>query len=194
MPTLDVAIASNPKWEDLKFPFIGRNIDVSAGRISYNYFNGSVAYNANARYPEEPVSFFVQMPHEWKEGSAIRPHVHWYQRSSNIPNWLLAYQFNSKGSTRPALNTDYSNHTFATLQSNAFTYTGDILHQVSSFPEIDMSGFKLSDCIHFLIFRDTGNVSGLFAGVDPSGDPEHGLEFDIHYQIDSYGSTQELIK
>ena len=31
--------------DDMRFPFVGRNIDTSSGRIEYNYFNGAIQFN-----------------------------------------------------------------------------------------------------------------------------------------------------
>lgn len=183
----------NIVWDDLRFPFSGRNIDVSSGRIDYDYFNGSIAYQNNARYTNEVVSMLAQLPHEWKEGSEVRPHIHWLQQSANEPNWLLAYKIYDNGQTAN-IDTDYTNHTFVTVEENAFTYSSGTIVQISKFPAIDMTGYTLSDCIHFAFWRDTTNASGEFSGLDPSGLVEHVLEFDVHYQINALGSRQEFIK
>lgn len=181
-------------WDDLKFPFAGRNIDVASGRIDYNYYNGSISYQSNARYPDEVVSMLAQLPHAWKEGSEVRPHIHWLQQSVDEPNWLLGYKIYDNGQSGN-IDTDYSNHTFVTVDNNTFTYTSGNLVQISRFPAIDMTGYGLSDMIHFVFFRDTANTSGEFVGTDPSGLVEHVIEFDIHYQTDqARGSRQEFIK
>ncbi len=179
-------------WDDLRFPFIGRNLDSASGRIDYNYFNSAVGYQANARFPNEVVCSLVQLPHAWKVGSGVRPHIHWLQQSEDVPNWLLAYKIGKKNSTN-AIETDFSNYTLL-LSSPVFTYTSGVFNQISDFPEIDMTGVGISDLISIAVFRDVGNVSTLFAGADPSSLVEYINELDIHYILDSKGSSQEFIK
>jgi hypothetical protein len=180
-------------WDDLRFPLMGRNLDSTSGRIDYDYFNCAVGYQANARYPDEPVCMLAQMPHEWIEGSTIKPHMHWIQQSANEPNWLLCYKIVAKN-TAITIETDFTNYTFLKKDSNAFTYSSGNLHQITLFPSIDMTGKSLSDCIQFALFRDSTNVSTEFAGADPSALVEYVWEFDVHYQADGLGSIQEFSK
>jgi len=182
----------NTVWDDLRFPAQGNRMDVSAGRLDYDFFNGAIGYQQNARYPEEPVSMIAQMPHEWKEGSIIRPHIHWIQRGSTEPNWLLAYKIIPKGQTQ-TVETDFSGHTLLIKTSNAFTYTAGSIHQITNFGDIDMSLGTVSDIVHFVLFRDNDDFTGLFGGSD-SGITEYLTEFDVHYQIDTMGSNREFIK
>jgi len=179
-------------WEDLRFPLSGQRLDSSSGRIDFNYFNGGVDYQSNARYPDEPVSMLAQLSHGTKFDE-IRPHMHWLQISSDVPNWLLAYKVieNSETTTKE---TDFSNHTLLTIQSHAFTYVSGNLVQISSFGAIDISSLGISDCIHFVLFRDSSNTSGEFSGADPSSSVEFVYEFDVHYEIDTIGSRSEFTK
>lgn len=180
-------------WKDAKFPLTGQNFDVSSGRVDYNYYNGAAGFATNARYPEEPISMICQLNHDWDEGSEIRPHIHWKQQGATIPNFLLAYKIIDNG-TAGVIETDFSNHTLVQLSSHAFTYTSGVLEQISSFPAIDMTGYALSDMIHFVLFRDTANTSTLFAGADTTGNIELVTEFDVHFQLDRFGSEQEFVK
>ena len=179
-------------WDDLKFPFTGVGLDDTSGRIDYDYFNCSIGFQANARYPEEPICALCQMPHKWNEGTYIVPHIHWIQQAADVPNWLLAYKINPLGEAI-SVETDYSNYTLLT-SSTVFTYVSGGLFQISSFGNIDMTGYQISDCIQFVIFRDSANASGQFAGADPSALVEHVVEFDVHYQVHTVGSRQEYIK
>lgn len=178
------------QWDDLKFPLTGSRLDTASGRLDYNFFVGGVGFAATARYPEEPISMLAQLPHAWAYGTGIRPHIHWLQQSSDIPNWLLAYKIQGQGAAA-TIDTDFSGYTFAKLSTHAFTYESGIIAQISGFPEIDMTGYGLSDIIHFVLFRDSTNVSGLFAGADPSAIEEFSTEFDVHYLIDKLGSDDE---
>ncbi len=180
-------------WDDSKFPATGVRIDSSSTRYSYNVYNGTVVFNNNARYPNEPISMMDQMPHKWKAGTSIRPHIHWFQQSANEPNWLILYKLLKKD-TAITIETDFTNHIALTKSHNAFTYVSGTLDQITAFPEIDMTGYALSDMIHYVLFRDTTNASGEFAGADPSSQAEHLKEFDVHLEIDSLGSEEEFVK
>ena len=180
-------------WEDLRFPFVGNRIDVSGGRLDYNYFNGGVGFQSNCRYPNEPVSMIAQFPHGKKYDTEVRPHIHWLQQGTDEPNWLLAYKkiLNGKQS---AVETDFTNHTLVKKRNNAFEYTGGTIAQITNFPVIDTTGMLNSDVIHFVFFRDSNNTSGIFDGADPSGITEIVHEFDVHFQMDAFGSQAEFVK
>ncbi len=185
------------RWDDLRFPLTGRNLDIASGRMDYDFYNGTVSMANNARALDirETLSFTVQMPHHWLEGSTIRPHVHWVQQhATNIPNWLMGYQFAGKGDSKAALESDYTNHTLVAPVQHVFTFSSGVLEQITTFGDINLADSTISDTIHFCLWRDTANASGLFAGADPSSLDEHIREFDIHYIIDGRGSKKEFIK
>ena len=180
-------------YDDSKFPLMGQGLDTTSGRMGFNYFNGAAFFANNARYPDEPISMTDQMSHAWKEGTTIYPHIHWKQQSANIPNFLLAYKVIGNGGA-DVVETGYTNHTFLTLQSHAFTYTSGILNQISGFGGISMAGETVSSVVHYALFRDTGNASTEFAGADPSSLTELVTTFDVHYEIDTLGSREEYAK
>ena len=180
-------------WEDLRFPFSGLRLDSNSTRYSYDYVNGLVCFNSNSRYPNEPISMIAQLPHSWKEESQVRPHMHWIQTSSDQPNWLLAYRIYKNGDGT-SIDSDYSNYNFLTVESNVFPYASGNLVQISNFGMIDMTGVGLSDCIHFVVFRDVFNTSGEFERPESSESNAYSIEFDIHYQSNSLGSREEFIK
>ena len=50
-------------WDDLSGALAGARLDRASGRLDIDWFNGGVNFNANARYPEEPVIIPVQAKH-----------------------------------------------------------------------------------------------------------------------------------
>jgi len=188
-----VAGGDRAVWDDLRFPFTAQRLDSASTRYSYDYFNCGVEFDADARYPNEKICMMVQTPHAALEGANIEPHIHWIQQGASMPNWLIAYRILKKN-TDIGVQSDYSNYTFMPWSSNAFTYTSGDLHQITEFGTIDMTGTTFSDCLQIVLWRDTTNASGEFAGVDPSAISEITLEFDIHYEIDSLGSRLEYNK
>lgn len=176
------------RWDDFRTPAIEQALDSSSGRIDYDFTEIGVGFQANARYPDEPLVHLVQMPHEWQEGSTIKPHIHWVQNSANFPNWLMEYRKYNNGELVPG------SFVQSTVESHIFTWSSGNLLQISNFPEIEMSDMVLSCFVDVKIYRDSANASGLFAGADPYSGVALLKEYDIHHLVDSFGSTLEFIK
>lgn len=192
--SISESVADNPQWDDLRFPLTGRNLDTASGRIDFSYPNQTIAFQPNARYPNEPVTVPVQMPHKWKEGTELRPHIHWKQQSTDMPNWILGYKIQQNGQPSSIV-ADFASYTFATPVNHVFPYTSGTLNQISGFPPIDMTGQAISCMVDVVLFRDSGNVLGLYPDTDPSGLVEHIRDFDMHWLGDSSnGSDQEFTK
>lgn len=177
------------RWDDDKFPLSGRNLDISSGRIDYDYTDLGVGFQDNARYAAtEQISIIGQMPHHWLFGSNVRPHLHWIQNQDKTPNWLLEYRIYENGATVPSF-------TSVKCASSVFSYTSGSILQICSFPEIDCSTIdSVSAFIDFKLYRDTGNTSTLFTGADDYSGTALAKDFDYHYQVDSTGSLGEFTK
>ncbi len=177
-------------WDDLRFPFFGRRMDVTSGRLDYNYTELGIDFadNCLVRYQEQ-IGMIAQLQHSYKYESDIRPHLHWLQSSANVPNWLLSYRVYENGATPPSW-------TDAAYSSHAFAYSSGTILQITHFPTIDMTGINsVSAFIDFKMYRDTTNSSTLFGGADPLEGNALAKEFDIHFQIDTpCGSATELVK
>lgn len=134
----------------------------------------------------------IQMNHDRDLTSAIYPHIHWWQASANIPNWLLQYRWQINGGIKE---TQWSPLKYS---GHAFTYVpATTLNQISKFGPINVPpGTTLSDVIQFRVLRDTGNASLLFGtpGTDPLDATVGITNFDVHLQINSLGSTNEYEK
>jgi len=130
---------------------------------------------------DEIAYFIAQMPHGWKEGTAIFPHIHWQQSAATGVVWKLAYKLIPAGGEVPAA--------FTTIAStdNEFAYISGNLGQISrlgSTAGIDMSGYALSTLILAKLYRDDNTTTGDVTAWD----------IDFHYEIDTPGSRQEFIK
>ena len=136
--------------------------------------------------------FCVQMPHEWKLGSEIHPHVHWIPKTTadGTPanqkvRWGLEYTFVEIGGTFGNTSIIYgADH----LPPDADVIAGK--HYITSFSAITPTASQdgLSSMMVCRLFRDSTN---------PADNYEHDaglLQFDLHYQIDQMGSRQEFIK
>lgn len=68
-------------WDDLRI-----TLDNGTSGTALAYFSGTTAgpqiYYFRNNDGLEAMSFTVQMPHSWKEGSRIYPHLHWTPKTS----------------------------------------------------------------------------------------------------------------
>lgn len=151
--------------------------------------------NAPSRDPElgtlvfedaktQVVGGLAQMPHSWKEGSEIIPHVHWIQPATGNVVWQLEYRL------MPAVGGAFPSTWTASSESalvSAYPGSGDWV-QITRLPSIDMTGYEISAMILFRLTRLGSDAS------DTMTANAHLLEFDIHYQSDASGSSREFIK
>jgi len=130
-----------------------------------------------------------QMSHQWKLGSVIYPHLHFFQTSAAIPNFLIRYRWQIDGGAKITAWSEYKCNT------TAFSYTSgtinQICHGVGIIPPV---GAGLSDIIQIRLFRDNANTSGVFTGSDPLAATVGVLALDIHYEKDTLGSHSEFTK
>jgi len=158
--------------------------------LDYNFAELGVDFASNTRYNvAEQISMIVQFPHHWLHGSDISPHVHWMQKSSATPNFLIEYRWYNIGDTPPSW-------TQKAWTENAISYDSGTIHQLTEFPVITPpSGITgVSSILDVKFFRDVANDTSLFSGAESSPVTELVKEFDIHYQIDSLGSRTEYLK
>lgn len=136
---------------------------------------------------ENELYFDIQFPHAWKEGSEIRPHVHWIPNSdepeANDVRWGFEYTWANVSEVFPDTLLIYGNEKI-TVEDNVGNK-----HYITNLPAIDGTGKTLSSMMVCRIFRDADSV------VDTYTDFAGFLEFDIHYQTDQErGSRDEFAK
>lgn len=177
-------------WDEVSQSFAGKRILESAGRVDYNFIDLTVDFSATARYPEEPVGIVLQTLHARKEGSDIRPHIHWMQDSDVTPNILVEYRFCNNGGVPTAWVLKA-----LTATDNMFPYVAGA-QQITEFnlPEGHGLTLALSGTFECKIYRDSLNTSGLFAGADTYSGVWKAKYYDMHIQMDSLGSREEFVK
>ena len=176
-------------FDDIKFPFFGRRIDTAAGHLDYDVTELGINFDDSSRYnDEDQVAIIAQIQHNWKQGSDLRPHIHWVQNQNAVPNILMKYRITENGGSVGSWN-------LVPINGSVFTYTSGTLMQISEFAHIDMSAIDSVSCIiDIKIYRDTANTSGEFAGADSYTGDALLKEFDFHYEKDMNGSRHEYIK
>lgn len=167
--------------ENTDFEWIGGHVGAAAtGSL------GVFAYYFSPTTRNE-VFFNVQMPHAWKEGTDIHPHVHWFPAISGAPGqrvqWGMEYTWANLG-------TVFSNTTIISgnIASPSGLYFQESQHLLTSLGEINGSGQTLSSMLVCRLFRDAEDSADSYPGFVGF------LEFDFHYEIDTMGSQEEYSK
>ena len=166
------------RYEDLRFPANNLTVGSSAPTVNTTYgwfeFQGNPTYN-------DYVFCQVQLPHAWREGSTLHPHVHWMKTTSaaGVVNWQLDYRWVKLGDVLDASWTTLSSETPSVSDGDT-----QYQHALTSLGEIVLDGTEqISDMLVCKLSR-----------VAPTGSsytPDAALlEFDIHYEVDSFGSEQ----
>ena len=167
-----------PQWTDLTNPMtlslLGKNL-----KPDYDDVNIGLLFPQND--PAEYIDVVVQMPHGYKEGSTIHPHIHIEQNQAPQAVFKMDYKWYNIGDPIPAIWSEF------VMNSYAMPYTSGNIHQLiddTGDVGIDGTGKKISSVLKARIYRD----DNVYIGDCLT------LEFDIHYQIDAFGSIQEYIK
>ena len=183
-------------WRDELYDAV--SLQQSGTGVSRNLTEGTVEFIATAVYhatfsSADAMICNIQLNHDKDITSSIYPHIHWFQEKNYAPNFLLAYRWQINGGIKTTA------WTLLKCNTLAFTYVSGSLNQISySAPISAPSNAGISDILQFRIFRDTTNASTLFTGTCPyntGGNATVGVTaFDIHFMIDSLGSTDEYVK
>lgn len=129
----------------------------------------------------ESMFFSIQIPHKWKEGTELCPHIHWAPSDTDTGGvvWGLEYSIATHGAVFPA----------STIDTVGQVANGNALeHQIAEFAHIVMTGNKISTLMQGRIFRDAGD------GSDTYDADAFGINFDLHIAIDDRGSQEEWVK
>lgn len=189
MDLLAVPTAINPLWDDVTVPLLSSNSS-GASAPSLARFQRDLAGTSQGVYTfqfsatvENELFGSIQMPHRWKLGSAISPHLHWSPGASTNPGavrWGLEYTI---ASAVAGANIDYP----VTVLNEVDQAAGGVAnrHQIAEFTDIVMTGQRASCVILFRLYRAATHANDTFTAV------AHGLSFDIHFQADSGGGSSE---
>jgi len=133
---------------------------------------------------DDEVFFTCQMPHNYLEGSDVYSHIHWTPCGNGVDeigkqvSWKIDYSWANDDAVFPQ----------STTLSLADTCSGvDDLHEHSIDYSISGTGKLLSSMLVIRLYRDT--TGDTWVGATDALSPAI-LEFDLHYQIDSNGSSE----
>jgi hypothetical protein len=179
VPLIGDPQGSQDYWEDLRFPASGINPAGIATPPAVDGNDGCFLFHASGT---DTIGIIAQMPHAWREGSAIFPHIHWAATDAAAGNvlWRLEWQIADIGETFPGV---WSTNDLLVATSGVAEK-----HVVNAFSNIAMAGRKIS-CILKIRVNRIGSD-----GSDTYSTSAKLYEFDIHYRIDSQGSIKEYVK
>lgn len=123
----------------------------------------------------------IELPHNYKEGTDLRPHIHWTPDTAVIANvkWQMSYSMADVDGLFPAATT------LAVVQATS----GVNVHKAAEFdPVIPGVGLKIGAQIAIRIFRAADDPQDTYTGSAKL------LSFGIHYQTDTLGSRNVFTK
>jgi hypothetical protein len=175
-------------WDDLRVP-------MSATKLGGSKDPGFAVFKTNGSgsqgtfifwfdaASEEELYFVAQLPHSYKEGSNITPHVHWVPKADGKAgekvSWGLEYSWQNMGSTFGNTTIIYTN-----THSPAETLVAE-RHYRSDMAAITGTGKTISSMLVCRLFR---NATGAGGSTDDYTADAGLLEFDFHFQMDTRGS------
>jgi len=171
-------------WDDLRFPATAVNLPgLGSDPDVDSTYGGCYLFDSGST---EYVFFIVQLPHAWKIGSVLEPHVHWEKTSSAAGNvyWRLEYYWHRIGEVPGSIQTLNA----TTVVSGTPDDNTDSRHLITAFDPITVADAGISDVLTMTLSRIGGDAA------DTYGADARFLEFDIHIQTDQTGSEKEFIK
>jgi hypothetical protein len=181
--TIHTHRAETESWDDLRFPANGINPIGPTANPTVDSTSGLLLFSGTV---DNAIVGIAQMPHAWKEGSTLRPHIHvrFPTASTNVSRWRFGYDIAN-------VNADFSNAlgTYTTLSTISITNPNNTLRNaVGSFVDLTMSG-KTASCIILWRVDRLANSDA----ADTETNAVALIEFDIHYQLNRNGTSTELI-
>lgn len=175
------------RWDDLRVV-----LDNGSNAAQMGYLSGSsgpqIWYFRNNQGTES-MSFTVQLPHSWKEGSTIYPHIHWTPKSTASGNveWNFEYTWVNYDPVTPQVFPAITTSTV--VASGPFTANSHMITPlIAADAGISGTGKKISSVLVCRIWRNSDDASDTY-NADAGG-----LFVDFHIQVDSWGSRATYIK
>ncbi|MBG7617677.1 MAG: hypothetical protein IZT57_04840 [Chloroflexi bacterium] len=174
---------SDTYWDDLRMPLSNTLLNPALTEPDFeDNGSGLFAWGFDADSDStEVLNFIVQIPHSYKEGTDLHPHLHWQPETTNTGDvaWKVNYAFASIDSA------------FSATDSCWVVDAGDgvaLGHQVIDLGDIDGTNLKISAIIMGNVSRVGDHALDTFTGI------AYGLELDFHFEIDAPGSRTENTK
>lgn len=170
---------SEDYWEDLRTPSSLISIFGFGTDPNRDATYGTLVFDSSTT---ETVWVIYQLPHSYKDGSTLKPHVHWARTTSASGGvyWQLEYRWSKIGEVMDGSWTTIGSSTEAVSTGNTAEQ-----HGITSLGDISGTGAAFSDMLICKLSRVPSN------GGDTYGADARLLEFDIHYQGRTFGTANE---
>lgn len=171
-------------WNDLRTPVTAIKLG-STNPPSWVAFQSSEVLSFSDQAiegDEELVAFAVQLPHNYKEGTNITPHIHWAAADTSAGNviWKFSYSWANQ-------DVNFPNPTITTcVAANIATAN---CHIYTALTTMNGVGKTLSSMVLCSLRRNSSDANDTYNSQNA-----YLLEVDFHYQLDTLGSRQELVK
>ena len=168
-------------YEDMRFPATTVRTNPAS---EFPEFDTTIPGRLFRHTATDSVYLIAQIPHAWREGTTLLPHVHWQKTTSAAGGvyWQLSYQWASIGQALED----------AVVIGNATPSVSDgntaNVHALTRLGNIPADEKHISDMLLMTLSRVHDNAADTYAASARL------IEFDIHYQVNSPGSRQEFIK
>lgn len=183
--TLTLAGAATA-YEDLRIDGLSTRTGVVAPTDEVGFRGNSNFYSRNFVHNQaDEVQFSVQLPHAWKEGGELFPHVHFSPWITNTGagacQFIMEYYFANVGDVYPTPPLTYT-------MTKTWSGSQQWYHLIAlNATPITTTLKTISSVMKCRLYRDN-TVSNNLAGKVAL------LYIDFHYEVDSFGSSQEYIK
>jgi hypothetical protein len=170
--------SATPVWTEF--------LEKTTGSLGFYTFAYS---NADLDEDKEEIFFNIQLPHDYKQGSDIFPHVHWSAKAAPGTNrvlWKFEYQWVNHTGTFS--NTTKSTLTGYTLAGTAGRSVAAYEHVITPLGFIAGTDKTISSMLVCRLSRMTKDSNDNFANN------AFLISFDVHFEIDSFGSKDEYVK
>jgi|GEM_PF-2450206 len=176
-------------FRDEKTTLISTTIQNPSSHITQDLTEGTLDFNTSSDLSDWAY-MNVQLNHDYKPGTNIKPHVHWFQDQASVPNWMISYRWQKQ------LQAKSTSWTSVAWASHATTYSSGTINQITGFGSIaPPEGYgEVSDIVQIRLYRDVANTSTLFGGADAATGNAKAVSLDMHIEVNSLGSDELYTK
>lgn len=175
-----LVVLTNSAWDDLRFPVTG--ID-PVGPVNAPTPDPDVPGLLFSGSAENMIHIVAQHSHAKKLGTAVIPHMHIESTGTSTATsvWHMVYQWRNTGQVLSGTWTTNTTYFIPAGVANS--------NAIVSFSSINaIANETLSSIMQIKLIRAATDP------IDLNSDQMRLLEFDIHYQIDGFGSDSETAK
>lgn len=167
------------RWEDLRFPAQGINPPGAASDPGVDPDTGLLVFSGLL---DNVIVGVAQMPHAWRPGTSVVPHVHLRFPTSAAANtrWKFEYDLANRSGDFANADGTYTAHETMTVANPQNVNR----HVSASFSALSLAGYRESTIILWKVSRLADSDA-----ADTDTNDCLLLEFDFHYQINKTGTV-----